>query len=353
MVTPGILKHRAALFEQLAAMITAGVPLTKALELAERNRSIGVSRKVVHELTLHLQDGQTFSDAMQLVSGQKRAADGSPRRRNNQYWLSEFDIALLSAGEESGRLEISFKLLARYYAARAKIISDTISSLMVTVVTLHVFLLVFPISYLQSFAMGLLYSRYADCVPFVLEKAAAFGVLYGAVWFLAFASQSQRNSTWRALVENLCRPIPWLGTATQYLAVARLAMALDSLLSSGVTVIRAWELAAESCGSSHLKSAILKWTPELEAGTTPSDMVAQIRYFPDMFTQLYQSGEISGKLDETLTRLHTYYEEEGFRNLQTFCRVLNYALYFLMAGIAALFIIRFWLNYFSTITNSL
>src|ERR1039457_876727 len=124
MVTPGQLNRRAALFEQLAAMIAAGVPLTKALEMAAKNRSTGIPQKILQELTQHLQEGHTFSDAMQLVSGQKRGMDVSLKRSNKAYSLAEFDIALLSAGEESGRLDATFKLLARYYASRAKIRSE-------------------------------------------------------------------------------------------------------------------------------------------------------------------------------------------------------------------------------------
>ena len=60
-----------------------------------------------------------------------------------QGWLPEFDVALLSVGEESGRLDSSFKLLGRYYTSRAKIIRDTISGMIVTVMTLNVFLLDF------------------------------------------------------------------------------------------------------------------------------------------------------------------------------------------------------------------
>src|SRR5208282_963709 len=122
MVTPGQLNRRAALFDQLAVMIAAGIPLTQALEMVEKNRSSGIPRKVLRELIQHLQEGHTFTDAMQLVSGQKRETAGVVRRVNKAYWLSEFDVALLTAGEESGRLDATFKLLARYYTSLAKMI---------------------------------------------------------------------------------------------------------------------------------------------------------------------------------------------------------------------------------------
>jgi len=154
MVTPGQLNRRAQLFEQLAATISAGVPLIKALEMAGKKRSSGFPQKTLQELTHHLQEGHTFSDAMQLVSGQMRGADGALKPGNKDCQLAEFDIALLSAGEESGRLDATFKLLARYYASRAKIIRDTIASLIITIVTLHVFLLVFPIGLMTAFVLG-------------------------------------------------------------------------------------------------------------------------------------------------------------------------------------------------------
>ncbi len=353
MVTPGQLNRRAQLFEQLAAMIAAGVPLTKALEMAGKNRSAGLPQKIIQELTHHLQEGHTFSDAMQLVSGQKRGMEVSLRPSNKAYWLSEFDIALLSAGEESGRLDSTFKLLARYYAARAKIIRDTIAGSIITIVTFHVFLIVFPIGFLVAFVLGIVNNEFSKCLPFIIEKIVVFGALYGFTWFSAFAGQGNRSEGWRTFVESGFSMIPLLRTAVKYLAVARLAMALDALLNAGVPVIRSWELAAASCGSPHLKREILKWTPQLEHGTTPADMVAQIRYFPDMFAQLYQSGEISGKLDETLTRLHTYFEEEGFRKLQAFCRIVNFVIYFAIAITIGIYVIRFWLNYYGALFNNI
>jgi type II secretory pathway component PulF len=346
MVTPGQLNRRAALFEQLAAMIAAGVGLPKAMEMVGRNRSTGIPQRIIQELTRQLQDGHTFTDAMQLVSGQKRGAGAAGARVSRAYWLSEFDTALLSAGEESGRLDASFKILARYYAARAKIIRDTVKSLIITIMTLHVFLLVFPIGYLQGFVLGIINNQYSRCLLFIIEKIIAYGSIYGLVWFLSFACQGTRGEGWRKALEAVFNLVPGLRTAMKYLAVARLALALDALLNAGVPVIRAWELAASSAGSPRLKKEISAWMPQIEHGATPAEMVAQISYFPEMFTHLYQTGEMSGKLDESLTRLHTYFEEEGFVKLQNFCRVLGYGLYFSMAILAGIFVIRFWLSYF-------
>lgn len=337
MVTPGQLARRAQLYDQLAAIIAAGVPLMQALEMASRNRSLRGSQKTILALLGHLREGFTFADSMKKVSG----------------WLPEFDIALLSVGEESGRLDTAFKQLGRYYATRAKIIRDTIKGLIVTVMTLNVFLLVFPIGLLISLAQGVVDGQFEKCLPFIFEKLIVFGVIYGTVFLAIFACQGNRGETWRGLMENIFNFIPLLRTALKYLAIARLAAALDALLSAGVSVIKAWELAAAASGSTRLKREVAAWTPQLESGVTPADMVNQIRYFPEMFTNLYSSAEISGKHDETLRRLHAYFEEEGFSTLQWFTRVMNGIIYGGIAALVAFNIIRFWVNYYGGLMQTI
>ena len=336
MVTPGQLNRRAQLYDQLGSMIAAGVPLVQALQMASKNRAIRTSQKTILELIGHLQEGHTFSDSMAKVQG----------------WMPEFDTALLSVGEQSGRLDTSFKLLGRYYASRAKLIRDTISGSVITVATLHVFLLICPLGFLISFVLGIINNNFAQCLPFIIEKFVVFGALYGGVGFLIFASQGNRGERWRALVESLFSMVPLLRTAVKYLALARLASALEALTNAGVSVIKSWELAGSASGSPRLKRELLAWAPQLETGMTPADMVNQISYFPEMFRNLYSTAEISGKLDETLVRLHNYYEEEGFRTLQLFTRILTGIIYGTMALIVAIFVIRFYVGMFNSVLNS-
>ncbi|MGA9452269.1 MAG: type II secretion system F family protein [Verrucomicrobiia bacterium] len=333
-VTPGQLNRRAELYHQLGSMIAAGVPLMKALEMASATPSIRASQKTILELIQHLQSGLTFSESMTRVQG----------------WMPEFDIALLSVGEGSGRLDASFKLLANYYAARAQIIRDTIAGLAITTVTLHVFLLVFPLGLWIAFAQGILNNDYVRCLPFLIEKAAVFGVLYGIAFSLIYACQGKRGERWRTRVESVLHPVPLLGTARKYLALSRLASALEALIGAGVSIIKSWELAGDASGSPRLQREISGWKGRLESGATPADLINQSRCFPQIFANLYGTAEQSGKLDDALARLHTYFQEEGFRTLRFFTRLLNGTIYGLVVLLVAYSVIRFWLNYFSQIS---
>jgi type II secretory pathway component PulF len=332
LVTPAELNRRAELYNQLGAMLAAGVPLVKALEMSGNRAAVRGSRKTILSLIENLHAGFTFTDSMRRVQG----------------WMSEFDIALLSVGEESGRLDVSFKLLSNYYATRAKIIRDTISGLITTVATLHVFLLVFPLGFLTAFAMGFFNNQYSQCVPFIIEKIVVFGGLYGIVLFLIFICQGNRGENWRSRVEAIFQMIPMLRTAQKYLVLSRLTAALDALTNAGVDVTKSWELAAAAAGSPRLNREISEWKPQIEKGMTPADLVNQTRYFPELFANLYHTGEISGKLDETLNRLHVYYQEEGFRTLRLFTRIMNGTVYGLLVAIVATQIIGFYTHYYTT-----
>jgi type II secretory pathway component PulF len=333
-VTPGQLSRRAELYHQLGSMITAGVPLIKAMEMASVNPAARASRKTFLELIQHLQSGLTFSESMTHVQG----------------WLPEFDIALLSVGESSGRLDASFKLLANYYTVRAKIIRDTIAGLVVTVATLHVFLLVFPLGLWIAFAQGIFNSDYARCLPFLVEKAVVFGAGYGMVFLLIYAGQGKRGEQWRSLLESFMAPIPLLGTARKYLVLSRLAAALEALIGAGVSIVKSWELAGAASGSPRLRREISGWDSQLESGATPAELVNQSRCFPAIFANLYSTAELSGKLDDALARLHAYFQEEGFRTLRVFTRLMNGTIYGLVVLLVAYNVIRFWMNYFSQIS---
>ncbi|HEV2319456.1 MAG TPA: type II secretion system F family protein [Verrucomicrobiae bacterium] len=334
--TPGQLNRRAELYNQLGSMISAGVSLIEALQMAATNSSLRVSRKVIVELVQHLKNGLTLSDSMVRVHG----------------WLPEFDVALLSAGEHSGRLDYCFKQLGMYYATRAAIIRETISGLMRTAITFHVFLFLFPLGFFFNFVLGIVNNNYARCLPFIIEKVIAFGLLYGIVFFLIFACQGHRGERWRSITEHVTQAIPILRSAQKYLVISRLCAALEALVSSGVSIVKGWSLAAAASGSPHLKRTVEAWKVHLEGGSTPAELVSDSPYFPEMFVNLYHTGEVSGKLDESLGRLHTYFREEGFLKLRTFTRVLNGVLYGLVAILVAYNVIRFWVNYFNTLVNS-
>src|SRR6185295_240835 len=136
------------------------------------------------------------------------------------------------------------------------------------------------------------------------------------VFLLLYAAQGKHGESWRSRIESCTRRLPMLGTARRSLALSRLAAALEALINAGVSIIDAWELAASASGSPALRRAVLAWKPRVLAGAPPSLVVHDCAEFPELFSNLYHTGEISGKLDESLDRLNAFYREEGSRKLR-------------------------------------
>src|SRR5258708_32212093 len=75
---------------------------------------------------------------------------------------------------------------------------------------------------------------------YLCETLGVLLPLYGLVALMIYAAQGRHGETWRGLVERALAPIPVLGAGRRCLALARLAAALEALLSAGVTIIEAW-----------------------------------------------------------------------------------------------------------------
>jgi type II secretory pathway component PulF len=331
--TIGQLKRRAELYHQLGAMIKAGVPLIQALQMAGNNASLRASQKTISALLGHMQNGLSFSDSMTRVQG----------------WMPDYDKALLSAGELSGKLDAGFKQLAISHEMRAAIFQDVLVSFLRTFVTIHVYLLVFPLAYLIKFVMGIMNNNYYDCIPFIRDKIVWFSGMYALIFFFIFACQGNRGEKWRAFLETIGQVLPIYRFAQKYLALARLSGTLEALVSTDMGIVKAWPTAAAASGSPELKWQVSKWGPQLESGHTPAELVSQTKYFPEMFKNLYHTGEVSGRLDESLNRLQIYFQEEGLRKLHAFIRLVNGILYTLLVARVLIAVAGFYIGYFNGI----
>jgi len=326
-VTPGQFTHRAEFYHQLAQLTAAGLGLVPALEQLKRNPPAHSFRAPIQRVLDEVAAGCTFSEAL---------------RRAGQ-WLPSFDIALLEAGEHSGRLDACFRLLADYYSDRARMARQIIADLAYPVVLFHLAVFIFPFA--QFFLSG-------NWFAYLCQTFGVLLPIYVVVALLIYAAQSRHGETWRAWIESILHPLPVLGTGRRYLALSRLAVALEALISAGVTIIEAWDLAATASGSPALRRAVRAWKPRVVSGQMPAEAVRGCRHFPELFANLYSSGEVSGKLDDALRRLHQYYQEEGSRKLRAVAQWTPRIIYFVVALMIAYRVIQFWMGYFKQIQDA-
>ncbi len=326
-ITPRQFVQRAELYHQLNQLTSAGIPIVHALEQIERRPPASAYHNPLQRLLNEIAKGATLAESLQRLD-----------------WLPAFDLALIGAGEQSGRLDACFRMLADYYNDRARVIRQVIAQLMYPVGLVHlaafVFLIVLPFAH----------SQFNASLPLLFAKAALIlSPIYGAVGLMIYATQSKHGENWRARIEAFLRWVPILGTARHYLALSRLAAALEALISAGVNIFEAWDLAATASGSPALRRAVAAWKSRVVAGQMPSEAVNLCPLFPGTFANLYASGEVSGKLDDSLRQINRIYNEDGARKLNAFATWMPRLIYMLVALLIAYEVIHFYLGYFNEI----
>jgi type II secretory pathway component PulF len=332
-VLPGQLVRRAGFYYQLSQLTAAGIGLVTAIEQLEKNPPSFSYRKPLRLLVEQIHSGATFSDALRATSG----------------WLPQFDIALIEAGERSGRIDNCLKTLADYYQARAKLLKQVMSQMMYPAFLVHFAALVFCVVVPWAGSgfnanLGTLFFR-AACVLAPIYVLVALGI---------YAFQSKHGERWRAHIESVLHFVPILGKARHAMVLSRLALALEALISAGVNIIEAWFLAADATASPAIRRTVSSWREEFALGHTPATLVANSGKFPSLFVNFYTTGEVSGKLDESLHRLRDYYADEGRRKFEALAEWIPRGIYLAVAIAIAWQIIKFYTGYFnqvSAITN--
>jgi type II secretory pathway component PulF len=329
-VTPGQLARQAEFYHQLAAMMAAGMPLSQSLEQILNAPPSPSFRQPINRILDGLKQGLTFAESVQQLG----------------HWLPPFDLALIAAGEQSGRLDASCRLLADHYQDRAQLARQILSQLAYPAFLFHaaVFLAGFPAFFLSENHMAALPS-------FLRDVGSVLGPIYLVTFLLLFACQSRRANIWRSIIERITHPIPILGKARLSLALARLTAGLEALINAGVPMISAWPLAATASGSPALRRAISPWQPHLLAGESPADLLTQTPAFPEFFRNLYRTGEISGTLDDTLKRLHTFYKDDATRKIRALAEWFPRLIYLAIVAIIAVRIVNFWTGYYNHILD--
>jgi len=324
--TPGQLSRRADFYYQFGQLTAAGLGINNALQQIGRNSSSYQFRSNISAALVDLEAGATLSESFQRRPG----------------WLPAFDIALLYAGERSGRLDATFSMLASFYQDRATVARKLLSAVVYPVFLLHFAIFIMPFA--EFFKSG-------DLAAYLAKTVGVLVPMYVVVGIVVFLSQGKRGEAWRATFEKLTFPIPLIGAGRRHLALARLSAALEALIAAGITILEAWPLAAAASGSPALIREVASWRPQFEMERTPAEVLQSSRVFPDMFSNLYTSGEISGSVDETLRRLYRYYVDAGSRALHFAARVYPGILYGIVMLYIAWQIIGFYTGHFNQINE--
>ena len=289
---------------QFATLISAGIPIVDALKIL----SEGKRNPVLQQATLGVKDaiesGKKLSDAMMA-------------------YPNVFDrlfVNMVRAGEEAGILDAILLRLATYTEKSEKIKGQVKSAsfypamVLIISVVVVVGLLVFIVPKFQEMYGGMgkelpaLTQLVINMSEFVKSK---WYILLGAAAAIPyFVVQYYRTPAGEEAIDRLMIHVPLFGDVIQKASVARMTRTLSTLLSSGVSVIEALEIASRTSGNKVVEEALLRSKEFVIAGKALAVPLAKEKFIPEMVTQMITIGEQSGTLDAMLGKIADFYEDD-------------------------------------------
>lgn len=292
------------LSRQLAILFEAKVPLVVSLKvLGEENPNL-LLRKTLTEVLSDIQSGLSLSQALS----------------RHPEVFSSFYVNMVRAGEESGKLEEVFSYLAEYlehsYQLQSKARNALIypAILFVALFTVLYLMLVVVIPRLSSVltASGAeipVYTRFVIGLSNFLRKFGFFLLLILAASGVALWRYVQTFGG-RLAFHRFLLSLPLIGNIMRKFYLARLAEAIETLLSGGVTAVRTLELAADVIGNELYALIIRESTLQVKSGVRLSEAFSRYEEIPALMTQMIKIGEETGKLNFILKALARFYRRE-------------------------------------------
>lgn len=289
--------------KQLAAMLSAGVPITRALNTLARQTENPRFAGVIEDVAADIEGGTPMSQAFAKF----------PKI------FSELFIAMIAAGETGGIMEQALRSLADQLQKEKNLQKNIKSAYSYprTVAIMAVFILVAMLVFMVPIfkkmmntnvelnALSAFIFNVSDSIrgePFKWIIPAV--VIVGGV--IGFTKTPIAHRMW----ENTKLTMPLFGGFITKMVVARFCRTLATLLAGGVTAVDAMKSAGPTAGSDKIRDAVNEAIEDIEEGKSMSDALEKSGYFPAMVTGMVAIGEESGSLPEMLDKVAEFFEED-------------------------------------------
>src|SRR5437764_1685754 len=169
-------------------------------------------------------------------------------------------------------------------------------------------------------------------------------VLIGAVVaFRAYLNWPKGREQWDAFVIRT----PIFGPLIRKVAVARFTRTLGTMISSGVPILDAMEVVAKTAGNSVVEKAIRYTKEKISEGKTIVQPLAETKVFPPMVVQMIGVGEATGAMDQMLTKIADFYDDEVDAAVAALTSMIEPIMMVFLGGVVGGFLVAMYLPIFS------
>ncbi len=311
---------------QMTTLSKAGVPILAAItRLAETTRCRPFA-KVLKNIVGQVASGKTLATAIQA----------HPRVFSTLYG------SIIQVGENTGRLDLSFKQITEYLQLEDKTLKQIKSATRYPVfvlIAITVAIVVINIFVIPTFAK--MFSQFKTELPlptriliatsnFMVNNSAQLiiGLVVAVIGARFWIKTTKGRHTW----DHLKLRTPIIGDILNRIVLSRFTRSFAMIISSGVPVIKGVTLAAHAVGNAYVAQRILEMRDGIERGENLSQVAAASGLFTPLVLQMLQVGEDAGSIDEMLVEVAGYYESEVDYDLSKLGETIEPILLIVIAG---------------------
>jgi type IV pilus assembly protein PilC len=289
---------------QFSTMINAGLPLVQALDILAKQSENPSLKEVTKAVVFDVESGHTVADAL----------GKHPKAFNDLY------VNMVAAGEAGGILDTILMRLSVFMEKNDALVRKVKGAMIYPGVIMSVagiaitVLLAFVIPTFEH-----MFSEVGLALPVPTRIVIGMSKILLGYWWLmliviigGFMSLKKYYATdsGKLVLDRLLLKVPVLGDVLKKSAVSRFTRTLGTLISSGVSILDGLEITAKTSGNRVIQDAIMESRASIAGGDTIAGPLQRSAVFPAMVISMIAVGEQTGGLDEMLSKIADFYDEE-------------------------------------------
>jgi type IV pilus assembly protein PilC len=289
---------------QFATMINSGLPLVQSLDILAEQTENQALRKTISEVLYDVESGHTLADAL----------------GKHPKIFTELYVNMVAAGEAGGILDTILLRLATFLEKNDALIRKIKGAMIYPAVIFAVagaailILLIFVIPTFQQ-----MFATAGIPLPLPTQIVIGASAFLQAYWWAVGAGiialvlgirAYYKTDNGERVIDSVLLKLPILGDLQRKAAVSRFTRTLGTLVSSGVSILEGLEITAKTAGNRVIHDAVMGSRASIAGGETIAGPLKESGVFPPMVVQMINVGEQTGGLDEMLSKIADFYDEE-------------------------------------------
>ena len=290
---------------QIATMMQSGVPLVTSFEIIAGGQKNPRMKVLLDDIKASIEGGSTLHEAL----------------GKHPLYFDALYLNLVKAGETAGVLDTVLATIANYKenieSIKGKIKKAMFYPIMVIAVSIIVssILLIFVIPQFEE-----VFKSFGTDLPAFTQMLVSASRFMVAYWWLAlmvvvgaifgFIQAKKRSKNFAHFLDRAVLKIPVIGEIMKNSAIARFSRTLAITFKAGVPLVEALDIVAGATGNIVYEKAVYRIRDDVSVGYQLNTAMRQVDVFPHMVIQMAAIGEEAGALDDMLTKVAEFYEQE-------------------------------------------